>query len=120
MTYDQPNEMLRFVWRMNPFVFAVLAASTSETKRTVARWGMELVGLGDLRARRPSRWAPLPGLVPRSDAQHRVSKGGQKRPTPSSRLWSVPFDKLRTKLCEAAQRRFKTRFGELQGAKKVA
>jgi hypothetical protein len=46
MTYDQPNEALRFVWRKESFVFAVLAASASETKRTVARWAMELAGLG--------------------------------------------------------------------------
>jgi hypothetical protein len=31
---------------MKPFVFAVLAAYASETKRTVARWAMELPGLG--------------------------------------------------------------------------
>src|SRR5258708_5710910 len=67
---------------MNPFVFAVLAASASETKRTVARWAIELAGLGDLRARRPSKWAPLAGLVPqgamRSIASRRAVRSDQR------------------------------------------
>jgi hypothetical protein len=95
MTCDQQNEMLRFVWRNKSFRFAVLAAFASETKRTVVRWAMELAGLGDLRARRPFVGATRRPHASRSDAQHRVSKGGQKRPTLSLRLWSVPFDKLR-------------------------
>jgi hypothetical protein len=55
---------------------------------------MESASLGDLRspnalevgaARRPHAL--------KGDAQDRVSKGGQKRPTSSLRLWSVPFEK---------------------------
>jgi hypothetical protein len=46
MTYDQSNETLRFVGQMNRFAFAVLAGPASQTKRTVARWAIELAGLG--------------------------------------------------------------------------
>src|SRR5258708_3245155 len=61
---------------MNPFVFAVLAASVSEAKRTVARCAMELAGLRDLRARRPSQ-ASSRGAM-RSIASRRAVRGDQR------------------------------------------
>jgi len=104
---------------MNPFVFAVLAASAFETKRTVVRWAMELAGLGDLRARRPL-WAPLAGLVPqgamRSIASRRAVRSDQRLRCSSGAFPSTSSGQA----FEAARRRFRTRFGELQGAKKVA
>jgi hypothetical protein len=63
MTYDQPNEVLRFVRRNDSFRFRGFGrVRASETKRTIARWAME--GLGILVHKGPSKWAPLAGLVP--------------------------------------------------------
>ena len=93
MTCDQQNEMLRFVWRNEPIRLLGFVRVRNETDGRpmgdgVGRSGgssctKALVGA----TRRPH--------ASRSDAQHRVSKGGQKQPTPSLRLWTVPFDKLR-------------------------
>jgi hypothetical protein len=93
MTYDQPNEMLRFVWRNESFRFRGFGRVRVRNETDDRPMGQGRSG--GLRTRRPSKGAPLAGFVRRSDAQHRVSKGGQKRPTPSLRLWSIPVDKLR-------------------------
>ena len=83
MTYDKPNETLRFVWRNESFRFRFFGRVRvqNETKRTVALRVMELAGLGDLRARRPSKWAPLAGLMPqgamRSIASRRAVRSDQ-------------------------------------------
>jgi len=48
MTYDKPNETLRFVWRNESFRFRFFGRVRvqNETKRTVALRVMELAGLG--------------------------------------------------------------------------
>jgi hypothetical protein len=119
MTYDQQNEMLRFVWRNESFRFR---------------------GFGRVRVRNETDGRPMGngvGRSGRSSCTKSVEVGATRRPrpeercaasrlkgrsevtTPSLRLWSVPFDKLSAGF-EAVSRRFRTRFGELQGAKKVA
>ena len=93
MTYGLQREALRFVGEMKSFRFRGFGRV-----RVRNETDDRPMGQGRSRgfhARRPSKRAPLAGLVSRIDAQHRISKGGQKRPTPSLRLWSIPFDKLR-------------------------
>ena len=103
---------------MNPFVFAVLAASAFETKRTVVRWAMELAGLGDLRARRPSKGRhsqASSGGAMRSIASRRAVRSDQRLRCGSGAFPSTSSGQA----FEAARRRFRTRFGQLQGTKKL-
>ena len=116
MTCDQQNEMLRLVWRNESFRFRGFGRVRNETDARPMGDGVGRSG-GSSCTKALEVGATRRPHASRSDAQHRVSKGGQKRPIPSLRLWSVPFS---GRAFEAAPRRFRTRFGELQGAKKVA
>ena len=128
MTYDKPNETLRFVWRNESFRFRFFGRVRvqNETKRTVALRVMELAGLGDLRARRPSKWAPLAGLVPqgamRSIASRRAvrsdqylrcgsgafpSQGGLSRPPRGASERGLGNSKARKKLRRSALKSLK-------------
>jgi hypothetical protein len=79
--YGEQRETLRFVSRKESFRFRCFW-SCPRPKRNDSRAMSDGVpaGLGIVAARRPSKW-PLAGLIVRSEAQHCVSKGGQKRPT---------------------------------------
>jgi hypothetical protein len=96
MTYDQPNEKLRFVWRNESFRFRGFGRVRVRNETDGRPMGDGIVRSGGSSCtkalevgstRRPR--------ASRSGAQHRVSKDGQKQPTPSLGLGSVPFDKLR-------------------------
>jgi hypothetical protein len=89
MTYGLQREALRFVGEMNPFIFSVFGLVDAPNETGSCPMGERvLASLGDLRPEDP-RSGPTLSLVQRSDGQHRVSKGGQKLPTPALRLWSV-------------------------------
>jgi hypothetical protein len=119
MTYDQPNEMLRFVWRNESFRFGGFGRVRVRNETDDRPMGDGVGRSGRSSCTKALEGAPLAGFVRRSDAQHRVSKGGQKRPTPSLRLWSIPLDKLRAGF-RGRPTALQTRFSELQGAKKIA
>jgi hypothetical protein len=120
MTYDQSNETLRFVWRNELFRFRGFGCARVPNETDGRPMGDRVGRSGGTFVHEGRRSGRHSQAVPRSDAQHRVSKGEQKRPTPSLRLWSVRFDKLRAKLsrppCGASERGS----GEFHGAKKVA
>jgi hypothetical protein len=78
---------------------------------------MELAGLGDLRARRPSKWAPLAGLMPqgamRSIASRRAVRSDQRL------RWALErSDKLRAGF-RGRHPAPQNEVGELQGAKNL-
>jgi hypothetical protein len=82
---------------MDLFVFAVFGVADvrNETGQSPSlRDGVGKSG-GIFVPQTPLKWAPLAGSCLKGDVQDRVSKGGQKRPTSSLRLWSVSFDKPR-------------------------
>jgi hypothetical protein len=87
MTYDQPNEMLRFVWRNESFRFR--GFGRVRVRNETHDRPMDMAGLGH-----PSCTEALEVGVTRSPVpEERCAASrleGQKRPTPSLRLWSVP------------------------------
>jgi hypothetical protein len=95
MTYDQQNEMLRFVWRNESFRFRGFGRVRVRNETDGRPMGDGVGRSGGSSCTKALVGATRRPRASRSDAQHRVSKGGQKRPTPSLQFWSIPFDKLR-------------------------
>jgi hypothetical protein len=96
MTYDQPNEKLRFVWRNESFRFRGFGRVRVRNETDGRPMGDGIVRSGGSSCTKALEvGATRRPRASRSDVQHRVSKDGQKRPTPSLRLRSVPFDKLK-------------------------
>ena len=101
---------------MNPFVFAVLAASASETKRTVARWAMELAGLGIFLQAGPrsGRHSQASCLKERCAASR--LEGRSEATNAFVGLWSVPTSSGQA---FGAAPALQNEVGELQGAKNL-
>src|ERR1700722_19654577 len=103
---------------MNPFVFAVYPRPRPKRngRSSDGQWSWQVWGIfvheGPL-------WAPLAGLMPqgamRSIASRRAVRSDQRLRCGSGAFPSTSSGQA----FEAARRRFRTRFGQLQGTKKL-
>jgi hypothetical protein len=99
MTYDQPNEMLRFVWRNESFRFGGFGRVRNETDGRSMGDGVGRSGRssctkalegGATRRLRPEERCAASRLEGRTEATNTFVAALEPL-----RLWSIPFDELR-------------------------
>jgi hypothetical protein len=98
MTYGLQREALRFVGEMDPFVFAVFGLVDAPNETGSCPTGERvLASLGDLRARRPSKW---PHSQSRPEERWGASRL-ERRPEKPTDTCIAPLERLRGRSCGA-------------------